>query len=165
MFKYLFLGLLFSLQGNCLESDQRQPIRIQADKAVITDKEGLSVYEGDVLIVQGTLQINAEIVEIKSQDRIILEVLARSDSESRKLAKFKQTLSKEGEEIFAEAKKINYLVQEGQLLLNGQAKLEQRKDVFSGEMLFYDIARGLVNLESGSSQERVNMTISPKESQ
>ena len=164
MFKYLFLGLLFPLQGYCLESDQRQPIRIQADKAVITDKEGLSVYEGDVLIVQGTLQINAEIVEIKSQDRVILEVLARSDLGSTELAKFKQTLNKEGEEIFAEAKKIKYLVQESRLLLNGQAKLEQKKDVFSGEMLFYDIARGLVNLESGSSQKRVNMTISPKES-
>ena len=49
MFKYLFFGLLFPLQGNGLESDQRQPIRIQADKAVITDKEGLSVYEGDVI--------------------------------------------------------------------------------------------------------------------
>ena len=165
MFKYLFFALLFPLQGNGLESDQRQPIRIQADKALITDKEGLSVYEGDVIIVQGTLQINAEIVEIKSQNRTILEVRARNDGESKKLAKFKQTLSKEGEEIFAEAKKINYLVQEGQLLLNGQARLEQKKDVFSGEVLFYDIAKGSVNLESGSSQERVNMTISPKESE
>ena len=164
VFKYLFFGLLFPLQGYGLESDQRQPIRIQADKAVITDKEGLSVYEGNVIIVQGTLQINAEIVEIKSQDRTILEVRARSDGEAKNLAKFKQTLSNEGEEIFAEAKKINYLVQESRLLLNGQAKLEQRKDVFSGEVLFYDIAKGLVNLDSGSSKERVNMTISPKES-
>ena len=164
MFKYLFYGLLFPLLGNGLESDQRQPIRIQADKAVITDKKGLSVYEGDVIIVQGTLQINAEIVEIKSQDRTILEVRARADGASIKLAKFKQTLSNEGEEIFAEAKKINYLVQEGQLLLNGQAKLEQREDVFSGEVLFYDMAKGIVNLESSSPQERVNMTISPKES-
>ena len=105
VFKYLFFGLLFPLQGNSLESDQRQPIRIQADKAVITDKEGLSVYEGNVIIVQGTLQINAEIVEIKSQDRTILEVRARSDREAKNLAKFKQTLSNEGEEIFAEAKK------------------------------------------------------------
>ena len=39
VFKYLFFGLLFPLQGNGLESDQRQPIRIQADKAVITEKE------------------------------------------------------------------------------------------------------------------------------
>ena len=164
VFKYLFFGLLFPLQGITLESDQKQPIRIQADKAVITEKEGLSVYEGDVLIVQGTLQINAEIVEIRSQDRIILEVLARSDAESKKLAKFKQTLNSGGDEVFAEAKKINYLVQEGHLLLNGKAKLEQRKDVFSGEALFYDIRKGLVNLNSGSSKQRVNMTISPKES-
>ena len=164
MFKYLFFGLLFPFQGNGLESDQRQPIRIQADKAVITDKEGLSVYQGDVIILQGTLQINAEIVEIKSQDRTILEVLARSDEEPRKLAKFKQTISNKGDEVFAEAKKINYLVQKGRLFLNGKAKLEQRGDVFSGDVLFYDIAKGSVNLESGSSKERVNMTISPKES-
>ena len=80
------------------------------------------------------------------------------------MAKFKQTLSNEGDEIFAEAKNKLYGARESRLLLNGQAKLEQRKDVFSGEVLFYDIAKGLVNLESGSSQERVNMTISPKES-
>ncbi len=55
------------------------------------------------------------------------------------------------------------MVQEGHLTLNGQAKLEQREDIFSGEMLFYDITRGSVNLESGSPKGRINMTISPKE--
>ena len=55
------------------------------------------------------------------------------------------------------------MVQEGHLTLNGQAKLEQREDIFSGEMLFYDINRGSVNLESGSPKGRINMTISPKE--
>tara|TARA_S200000501_G_C20696778_1_gene687704 strand:+ start:502 stop:999 length:498 start_codon:yes stop_codon:yes gene_type:complete len=164
VFKYLLFGLLFPLKGNGLESDQRKPIRIQADTAVITDKAGLSFYEGDVLIVQGTLQIKADTVEIKSQDKNVQKIIARSGMGSKKLAKFKQILKTGGGEIFAEARQISYLVQEGRLLLNGQAKLEQSKDVFSGEMLFYDIGKGIVNLESGSSKERVNMTISPKES-
>ena len=163
MFKYVLFGLLFPLKGIGLESDREQPIRIQADSAVVREKQGLSVYKGDVSIVQGTLKINAETVEIKSQDRTIIEVLAQSEGESKKLAKFKQALSNEGEEIFAEAKTISYRVQEGKLTLSGQAKLKQRNDVFSGEMLFYDITKGSVNLESGSSKERVNMTISPKE--
>ena len=47
--------------------------------------------------------------------------------------------------------------------MNGQAKLEQREDIFSGEVVFYDMVNGIVNLESSSSQDRVNMTISPKE--
>ena len=113
--------------------------------------------------MQGSLKINAETVEIKSEDRKILEVLALSNVGSKKLARFRQTLSNDGEEIFAEAKKISYMVQEGHLTLNGQAKLEQREDIFSGEMLFYDITRGSVNLESGSPKGRINMTISPKE--
>ena len=163
MFKYLLFGLLFPLNGSGLESDQAQPIRIQADSAVVTEKQGLSIYKGNVSIVQGTLRIDAETVEIKSQDRIILEVLARSDGGSKKLAKFKQTLNNGVGKIVAEAKKISYKVQEGQLTLNGQAKLEQKKDVFSGETLFYDMTEGSVNLESGSSKGRVNMTISPKE--
>ena len=163
MFKYLLFGLLFPLNGSGLESDQAQPIRIQADSAVVTEKQGLSIYKGNVSIVQGTLRIDAETVEIKSQDRIILEVLARSDVGSKKLAKFKQTLNNGVGKVVAEAKKISYKVQEGQLTLNGQAKLEQKKDVFSGETLFYDMTEGSVNLESGSSKGRVNMTISPKE--
>ena len=163
MFKYLLFGLLFPVKGSGLESDQWQPIRIQADSAEIIEERGLSIYKGDVSIVQGSLQINAETVEIKSEDRKILEVLALSNVGSKKLARFRQTLSNDGEEIFAEAKKISYMVQEGHLTLNGQAKLEQREDIFSGEMLFYDITRGSVNLESGSPKGRINMTISPKE--
>ena len=88
-----------------MESDQWQPIRIQADSAEIIEERGLSIYKGDVSIVQGSLQINAETVEIKSEDRKILEVLALSNTGSEKLARFRQTLSNDGEEIFAEAKK------------------------------------------------------------
>ena len=65
--------------------------------------------------------------------------------------------------VSAEARKITYLVQEERLHLAGNAKLQQVGDIFTGELLYYDLGRGIVNLDSGGSKGRVNMTISPKQ--
>ena len=66
--------------------------------------------------------------------------------------------------VSAEARKITYLVQEERLHLAGSAKLRQVGDIFTGELLFYDLGRGIVNLKSGGSNSRINMTITPKKS-
>jgi len=48
------------------------------------------------------------------------------------------------------------------LHLNGDARLQQVEDIFTGELLYYDLGRGIVNLNSGGGNNRINMTISPK---
>ena len=64
--------------------------------------------------------------------------------------------------VVADAQKITYLIQEDKLHLSGDARLQKIQDVFTGQLLSYDLERGIVNLNSLGGSDRVKMTITPK---
>ncbi len=145
-----------------LESDREQPIRIQADAAMVDENQGASVYRGNVIITQGTLEVTADEVEIFTADNTVIQIIAKVDKNSDDLAQYRQQINEAEEMVYADAKKITYLVQEERLHLAGDARLQQVEDVFTGELLYYDLARRIVNLSSTGGSDRVNMTITPK---
>ena len=166
-FKHLsLLTTLFLLatSSSALDSDRHQPIRIQADAAMVDETEGTSIYKGNVIIQQGTLQVTADEVEIYTAENEVIQIIAKAANEPSKLAHYEQQTSSAKDMVRAEARKITYQVQEERLHLAGSAKLQQVGDVFTGELLFYDLGRGIVNLNSGGSNSRINMTITPKKS-
>ena len=86
-----------------------------------------------------------------------------TDPGSDELAHYEQLPDDSDQVVYADARKITYLVQEKRLHLSGNATLKQIKDTFTGELLFYDIGEGIVNLNSGGkSGDRIKMTINPK---
>ncbi len=160
----LFISLLALLPvaSSALEGDRDQPIEIQADAAMLDETQGKSIYQGSVIITQGSLQVSAEEVEILTVDSEVTQIIAiAADGE---LANYQQQMNDQKDMVTAEARKITYLVQEERLHLAGNARLQQVEDVFAGELLYYDMAKGVVNLDSTGGTGRVNMTISPKKS-
>lgn len=149
--------------ASALDEDRYQPITIQADAAMVDDNKGTSVYRGNVTINQGTLHVSADEVEIYTADNEVIQIIAKTDKDSERLAHYEQQTNADKDTVQADAKMITYLVQEERLHLSGQARLEQVGDIFTGELLYYDIPRGIVNLSSGNQEgSRVNMTITPK---
>ena len=147
-----------------LESDSQQPIDIQADSAIVDDTKGISTYRGNVNIDQGSMHIIADEVEIIMDENEVIQIIASTDTDSEKLAHYEQLPDDSDEVVFANARKITYLVQEKRLHLSGSATLKQIKDTFTGELLYYDIGEGIVNLNSGGkSGDRIKMTINPKD--
>ncbi|MBT3625487.1 MAG: lipopolysaccharide transport periplasmic protein LptA [Gammaproteobacteria bacterium] len=149
---------------SALESDQEQPIRIQADAAIVDETSGSSVYKGNVIITQGTLEVTANEVEIFTADSEVIQIIAKTEKGSEVLAHYQQQINEAMDMVVADAKKITYLVQEERLHLSGDARLQQVQDVFTGQLLYYDLGRGIVNLNSSGGSDRVNMTIIPKNS-
>ena len=147
-----------------LESDREQPIRIQADAAIVDEKNGSSVYKGNVIITQGTLEVTANEVEIFTADGEVIQIIAKTEEGSDLLAHYQQQVNETMDMVVADARKITYLVQEERLHLSGDARLQQVQDVFTGQLLYYDLGRGIVNLNSSGGSDRVNMTITPKKS-
>ena len=146
-----------------LESDRYQPITIQADAAMVDDSAGTSIYRGNVIIEQGTLNVSADEVEIYTADDEVIQIIAKADAESGRLAHYEQETNLNQDRVVADAKKITYLVQEERLHLYGNARLQQVEDVFTGELLYYDIRRGIVNLNSGGKEgDRIKMILTPK---
>ena len=167
--QYMYLiALSLVLLANssiALETDREQPIRIQADAAMVDESQGASVYRGNVIITQGTLEVTADEVEIYTADSAVIQIIAKMDKASEKLAHYRQQVNEDADMVEADARKITYLVQEERLHLSGDARLQQVEDIFTGELLYYDLARGIVNLSSTGGSDRVNMTITPKKSQ
>ncbi len=160
----LYLLTLLPTFSYALETDREQPIKIQADAAMVDDTKGSSVYKGNVIITQGTLEVTADEVEIFTADSEVIQIIAKTDKDSDVLAHYQQQTNEAMDMVIADAQKITYLVQEERLHLTGDARLQQAQDVFAGQLLYYDLARGIVNLNSSGGSDRVNMTIIPKKS-
>ena len=147
-----------------LETDREQPITIRADDGEVDENQGTFVYRGNVIITQGTLEVTADEVEIHTAEKAITQIIARMDKDSEDLAHYQQQMNEADDMVYADAREITYLVQEERLHLSGEARLQQVEDVFTGELLYYDMARGIANLSSGDQSNRVNMTITPGKS-
>ena len=142
-----------------LEEDREKPIRITADQAVRDEKQGFTVYEGHVEMVQGSLQIEA--------DKII--IFHKSDQAERIVAegvpaKMQQQPEPEKGMVFAEADVIEYLRREERVLLRQNARIEQDGSTVTGDSIDYFIGEQLVRAKSGPEQngERVQVVIPPE---
>jgi lipopolysaccharide export system protein LptA len=160
----LYLLTLHPTFSSALESDREQPISIQADAAIVDEANGSSVYKGNVIITQGTLEVTANEVEIFTAAGEVIQIIATTDKGSEVLAHYQQQINEAMEMVVADAQKITYLIQEDRLHLSGDARLQKVMDVFTGQLLSYDLERGIVNLNSLGGSDRVKMTITPKKS-
>ena len=147
-----------------LTADREQAIKIQADTAVVDDKKGITIYSGNVIIDQGTLHITADEVKVLMSEREVMQIIASMAPRSKKLAHYQQLPDDDEELVSADAEIITYFLQEERLHLAGNAYLKQTRDTFSGELLHYDVATGIVDLKGGSktSSGRVQITLTPK---
>ena len=141
-----------------LSTDHKEPFLVEADSGVVDEKLGSTVYRGAVSIVQGSMHILADEVEIiTNEEGEVITVIARTDEGSDRLAHMEQQPENK-ERVYADARRIKYLIQEQKVHLSGNARLRQMDDEFTGELVYYDVKEGLVNLKGGaSSNDRVKI--------
>ncbi len=165
---YYFLGVILLVISNnafALSTDREQPLQIEADKATIDNVKGIAIYEGNVIITQGSIRINANIVTISyTQKQDIEKVVA-----SGKPAHFKQRLDR-GDEIKAKAKQMEYNAFKNKLHLRKSAelrKVRKGKDIStsSAPRIIYDTQRGIIKTDrNGTKKGRTIVTIYPQSS-
>ena len=56
--------------------DREKPIHITADTAELNDKTGISIYRGDVEMVQGTTILTGDVITIHSSDKKVNKVIS-----------------------------------------------------------------------------------------
>ena len=131
---------------------------MEADSGIVDEKVGSTVYRGNVSISQGSMHILADEVEIvTNDDGEVVEVIARTVEGSDRLVHLEQQPDNK-EKVFADARRIEYFIQEQRVHLSGKARLRQTDDEFTGELIYYDVKEGIVNLKSGENRgERVKI--------
>jgi len=139
--------------------DRDKPIHITADTAELNDKTGISIYRGDVKMVQGTTILTGAVVTIHSTDSTVKKIISIGD-----LATYQETTD-DGDDVYAEAEEMIYNRVLSTIDLYRRAKVTQDENVFRSEHILYKIQEELI--EAGNSlpdkpKERVNMTILPE---
>lgn len=163
----LVLGAALSGPAHALKSDSDQPISIEADSAVMDEKEGVAVYQGGVVVTQGSIRIQGDKVTVHTNAE---DAFDRAFVEGGP-ARFRQLPDGEEEYIRARARKIEYYASDKTVHLITDAQITQGGDVFSGERIDYDTERHRVKArgsttttaETDAPKQRVRITFQPKQ--
>lgn len=150
---------LFVSTASALESDREQPVHIRADSVEIDERQGVSHYRGNVQLDQGTLSIRADRMTVHQTGREIERILIDGTP-----ARFSQLPDDAEVPVEAQARHMTYLGGAGQLELEGEARVEQEGNTFSGNVIVYDTGRSTVKASrsGGEDDERVRVIIQPE---
>lgn len=154
----LLLCLLLPLQLQALSSDSEQAIEVEADRLEVRDAEKISIYEGNVSLVQGSLQIQSDRLVIHFGEAGLLLLMEMSGSPAR----FRQ-LDDEQQELLGEAAQIDYLESESTLELRGNARFRHAGDSIESTLIRINTESNAIRAGSSQADERVKMLIQPKQ--
>jgi lipopolysaccharide export system protein LptA len=154
------LSILLCPIAFALPTDREQPIQIEADSAVIDDAKGVATYQGNVIVTQGSIRIDAQTVTLNyTAQQTIAKVVATG-----KPARFKQTPHQDKADIKAKAGRMEYQADEDMLHLTEDAELQQAQDTFSGQRITYDTRRGIIRADKGNHKTgRIKVVIQPRQ--
>lgn len=152
------LLLLWLLPGLALESDSQQPIYMEADGVEIDDGTGISVYEGNVVVTQGSIRMTADRVTVSRKPNGADHIVAIGSPTT-----FRQQLEGEQKLIEGRSKRAEYDTDSAVVILIGDAVVVQGKDSFASDRIVYDRTRGQVRAGAkAKGKQRVRVTIQPK---
>jgi lipopolysaccharide export system protein LptA len=141
-----------------LESDEDQPLYLEADNADLDEMKAISVYTGNVFVQQGSLQIRADVVTIHHLENRQPEKIIATGAP----ATYRQEVEGEQEEVQAEALRMEYLTEKDEITLIEQAVVYQGEDTFRNDRIVYDRANARVKAGAiVQGKDRVKILINP----
>ncbi len=144
--------------AHAIENDADEPLHINARSVEANEKTGIAIYTGNVEAQQGRLSLRADRVEIRTREHQTEFIRATG-----KPAKLDQQASAQTEEIHAEANRIDYHVLDKKLDMMGNVSVQRTQDLFTGDVLHYDINRKSLNAAGNEKNDgRVHAVIQPK---
>ncbi|MEP5764808.1 MAG: lipopolysaccharide transport periplasmic protein LptA [Halieaceae bacterium] len=157
-----FSALLLPPGAVALPEDKEQPIRIKTDRAVRDEKTGLTVYTGDVELVQGTIRITADRVTVYKIEEEGDKIVAEGSP-----ARMQQQRQPDSALTHAKGRIIEYYRNEGRVQLRENAQVEEDGSTVRGDKIDYFIDQQLVKAAADESEagRRVEVVIPPSKSQ
>jgi len=144
--------------AQALPEDRNQSLRIAANKQEVDLKVGEVVYTGDVKLVQGTLEINAQKLTVHKDKNQAEESITAEGSPAR----YQQQPEAGKPIIHAEASIIHYNFKTEQLTLDKNVSIEQNGSVTKAGHVDYDIKSQTAKFSIGGSSGRVETVIPAK---
>ncbi|WDD98107.1 lipopolysaccharide transport periplasmic protein LptA [Thalassomonas actiniarum] len=141
---------------NAAKADFEQRIKIDSDRQAADLKNKIASYLDNVRITQGSLVINADIVQVFGEkDSDVKTYLAKGNP-----ATFEQLLD-DGNMINLQADEIKYEPGKNMITISGHALLRQQDSQVSGSRITYNTLTEQLSAESDKN-ERVTTILEPE---
>lgn len=152
----LLLPLLSSL-AQALPDDRSQAINLSSDSASYESNQG--TYQGNVEMSQGSLKIKADKLVIIEAERKVEKVIAEG-----RPASFEQRTDDQQGTVTASAERIEYRIDDEEILLLKQAVIRHQGSRISGDRIFYNGRKQTVIADGGNTEQdkRVKMILQPQ---
>jgi lipopolysaccharide export system protein LptA len=160
--RLVLLSMLTLPAAHAEQADSLKPVEIEANRMSADDARRVTVFEGNVVVKRGTLNIRA--------DRIVM----RQDAEGNQYAtatgnpvRFRQRQDpkppeKEGGWLEGEAKRIELDDKSGKIELFESARVNRGGDEVTGNYILVDQRSDFFTVTPGKGEGRVRATIQPK---
>jgi lipopolysaccharide export system protein LptA len=148
-------ALLLAGAAAAKSTDRNAPMDISAAHAdaILTD-DGDARLSGEVVITQGTLNVNADDAVVTRKGGEIEQVTLTGNPATL------SQVNDNGERMTAKAAKIVYTLSTEIIVMTGGVVVTQPRGNLRGEMIKYDLTTG--RLDGGGGGGRVSMRILPK---
>jgi lipopolysaccharide export system protein LptA len=152
---------LLASPAHAEKADRDKPINLEADMVTLDDIRKVSVYQGNVVLSQGTLMLRADRVQVTQNAGGLDKISATG-----RPATFRQKLDNRDEFIDGFADRIEYDSVNSQLEMIGQARLRRGSDELRGAQISYNANTAFYKVvgqpDAKTPAGRVRAVIRPK---
>lgn len=156
----LTAALLGAFPAAADKSDREKEINVGADQLSADDKSRTSVFEGNVVVTQGTMRITAAKVTVKEDPERYKFYVATGSPVS-----FRQKRDKAEDFIEGWAQRAEFDDRSAKLKLYDRARLKSVQGEITGDVITYDTNRELFEVsavpQAGMPSSRVKATLLP----
>jgi lipopolysaccharide export system protein LptA len=154
-------GLLLLLPGIlfALPEDRKAPVEIESDQADVDQAHERTIFTGHVHVTQGTFTLWSDKLVVQYRNKTPYEITATGNP-----ARFRELPEKGKSWVNGSAQRIVYRFDADDVLLSGNAELQQNDDTFRSDRMIYD--RKSARLKAGAAaggKQRVRVILHPKE--
>ncbi len=161
--------LVLAFAAHAEKGDREKPINLEADRVSMDDINKVQIFEGNVVMTQGTMQIRtSKLVVTQDADGFQKGVATGGDNG---LARFRQKRDGKDEFIEGEAERIVHEARNEKTEFFVRAWVKSGQDEVKGHYISYDAptekylvtnAGGTAKSATGEAQARVRAIIQPK---
>jgi lipopolysaccharide export system protein LptA len=148
------------------KADRDQPVNIEADRLTVDDRNKVHIFEGGVILTQGTLVIRGDKLVVTQDAAGFQNGVATAAGKG--LATFRQRRDGSTEYVEGEAERIEYDSRSEKAKLFNRAKVTSGGDQVTGHYIEYDaitenyLATNAPGSKPGAAPSRVRAVIQPK---
>ncbi|WP_047236968.1 lipopolysaccharide transport periplasmic protein LptA [Chromobacterium subtsugae] len=144
------------------QADSTKPMEITSDNGCTMDQiKGVSTCEGNVVVIQGTLRLNAEKV-VATQDKQGNQTLQATG----RIVTFRQKMDNNGGWVEGQASKLDYSSAGHLAVLTGNARVKRNGDLAIGNVISYDTRSETYQVQGGGAgnagKGRTTVILQPK---